>query len=138
MTLISASEARGIHHDLSAASLQASARRWRAASETAVRLFNRYPGLQQSFPFYRDKLPIRWGRDASSLVVRKLLRSLVSSRPCLEVVEHIADLFIRKDWPARLTRPLCGCVISGYMWRGLRDGITANGRLPAFGAHEGH
>lgn len=136
VTLISTSEARGIHHDQSAASLQATARRWRAASETAVRLFMRHPGLQQSFPFYRDKLPITWGRDPSSLVVRKLLRSLVSSRPCLEVVEQIADLFIRNDWPARLTRPLCGCVISGYMWRGLRDGITTNGGLSLSGAHE--
>jgi hypothetical protein len=95
-----------------------------------VQLFTRYPDLQQRLTFFRDKLPISWGRDPSSLIVHKLLRSLISSGPSLEIVEQIAELFIRNEWPARLTRPLCGCVISGYMWRGLRDGITANGRMP--------
>jgi hypothetical protein len=128
--LIRTSEARGIHHDESAASLRGTALRWRSASETAVQLFTRYPDLQQRLTFFRDKLPISWGRDPSSLIVHKLLRSLISSGPSLEIVEQIAELFIRNEWPARLTRPLCGCVISGYMWRGLRDGITANGRMP--------
>lgn len=134
LALIRTSHAQGIHHDESSASLQGTARRWQAASASAIRLFIRYPDLPHRFPFYRDKFPVHWGHDPWSLVARKLLRSLISCRPALEIVEHVADLFIRKGWPARLTRPLCGCVIGGHMWRGLRRGLALNGQLAAPGS----
>ena len=58
IALVRTSDARGVHHDESSSSLQGTARRWQAASEAAIRLFSRYPDLQDRFPFYRDKLPI--------------------------------------------------------------------------------
>jgi len=128
LQLLRTSEAQGIHHDESATSLAATARRWQAASESAVRLFARHPDLRGAFPFYRDKLPIAWGSDPATLVARKLARGAVSSRPALRVTRPLADLSVRGSWPGGIARPLCGCVVSGSMWQGLRRGIEASGR----------
>jgi glycosyltransferase involved in cell wall biosynthesis len=134
--LIRSSEARGIHHDESATSLKRTAQRWRAASVSAVRLFIRYPDLQGSLPFYRDKLPIVRGGDSSLLMLRKLVRSVGSARPVLELVERTTGLLVRIEAPAGVTRALCGWVISGNMWQGLRAGIELYGPLPAPVAEE--
>jgi glycosyltransferase involved in cell wall biosynthesis len=125
--LVCATSARGIHRCEWATSLDGTARRWYEASRSAVRLFDRYPGIDQSFPIYRDKLPIRWQRDSRLLVARKLARALVSSRLLLCGCERLAGTMAARGWAPWLTQPLTGCVISGYQWRGIRRGIRERG-----------
>jgi GT2 family glycosyltransferase len=134
--LVRCVRARGIHHDEWATSLEQMSRRWRAASRSAVRLFQLHPGLQHSFPMYRDKLPVRWGEDSLSLTLRKLLRSLVSSRLVLTPLARLAGASSRHGWAPRLTRSLCGCVVGGNQWRGLRDGLSEFGPLAERGVEQ--
>ncbi len=127
LSILRSSEARGVHHDESSTSLERTAERWYCASKAAVRLFRRHPGIQDSLPFYRDKLPIRWRRDPPVLIARKAARSAISVRVLLEIVARIAPVLVHARLPAFAVRPLCGYVISGSMWHGIRAGIEAYG-----------
>ena len=126
--LFCASEARAIHHNHWAISLDRVALRELRAAKSAIRLFQRYPGMEDAFWFYRDKFPIDVRRDGVPLVGRKLVRWFVSSPPVLAGIEWSAETLIALGM-FRVARPLAGCVVGGYQRRGLRAGLAAFGPL---------
>jgi GT2 family glycosyltransferase len=129
LELLRCAEAQAIHHDRTGADLQTLCRRWHAASVSAIRLFQRHPGIEDAFAMYRDKLPVRWRRDPWPLVAQKLLRSAVSCRLAHWCVRGSAQALATSGHFPGLARPLCGLAISGSIWRGLREGIARYGAL---------
>jgi len=122
--------AQAIHHDSAAASLTAAAQRWYRAGFSAVRLFQRYPGIYKQLPMFHDKAPIRWGHDSVSLVVRKLARQFASSAPVqlgLRLVDGLG--LVRKMFPA-LADAIARWIVSGQVFQGVRQGIKEYGDFP--------
>jgi hypothetical protein len=72
--------------------------------------------------FY-DKTPIIWGQDPPRLIARKLIRSMVSSRPVLWSMEQIVNA-LEKSYPASTILPtLYHYIIGGYIFQGYREGL---------------
>ena len=121
--LLRCAQASAIHWDNSLASLKAACQRWQRASKSAVRLFAVHPGLQPHIPMYYDKTPIAWGKDNVKLVLRKLIRRLMSSAPILWLLEQTVKL-LERIYPARpLLRPFYRWIEGGYMFRGYQEGL---------------
>jgi glycosyltransferase involved in cell wall biosynthesis len=121
-------QAVGEHRDHSLVDLKASCLRWQHASRSAVRLFQRFPGLRPHIPMLHDKTPIGWGRDTLGLIARKLVRQAASSRPMLGLLERFGRLLERRYPSPALLRPLYRWIVGGYMFWGVRMGLEDYGR----------
>jgi hypothetical protein len=108
-----------VHHDVSAQSLAATARRSLAAGQSAARLFQAHPGIQGQLPMFADKTPVQWGVDGPALVARKLLRHLTSAWPVLHLLEWLEQRTATGPRGAALRR----WIIGGYIWQGYRRGL---------------
>jgi hypothetical protein len=72
--------------------------------------------------FY-NKTPIIWGQDPLLLVVRKLVRSIVSSRPLLWSIEQMIS-GLEKSYPESAILPsLYRYIIGSYIFHGYREGL---------------
>ncbi|MCC7359783.1 MAG: glycosyltransferase family 2 protein [Anaerolineales bacterium] len=110
-------DAWAIHHDASAQSLAATARRSQAAARAAARLFQAHPGMQGQLPMFADKGPVNWRADRPRLIARKLLRRLMSQWPLLRALETLEPGVP----PAR--DALRRWIVGGYIWQGYRQGL---------------
>jgi glycosyltransferase involved in cell wall biosynthesis len=128
--LIRVPDAVGEHWDYSLSNLKSATSRWFRASQTAVRLFQKYPDLRQSIPMFTDMTPINWRHDPSRLIVRKCLRKLVSSGFILVSMEYAAGLFDRYYPSPRVLRPLYRWIEGAYKYRGYRQGLREFGSVP--------
>jgi glycosyltransferase involved in cell wall biosynthesis len=120
----------GEHWDYSLADLAASCLRWQRASQSAVRLLQQYPGLRSHISMFHDKAPIAWRRDPPSLIARKLIRQLASSRPAVGLLERISRWLERRFPSPLLLRPLYRWIMGGYIFWGFRLGIQEHGGCP--------
>jgi glycosyltransferase involved in cell wall biosynthesis len=119
-----------IHHDSAAANLAAAAKRWYKAGYSAVRLFQRHPGIYRQLPMFHDKIPIRWGRDSATLIIRKLARQVSSSwlvQTFLKLIDSIS--FVQTVFPG-LAATLRRWILSGQVFLGVRQGIKEFGDFP--------
>ena len=128
--LVRVADAIGEHWDYSLGSLESATRRWFRASKSAVRLFQRYPGLRQSIPMYSDMVPINWRVDGPGLILRKILRKILSSGLVLTIMEWIARL-LEGHYPSiTLLRPLYRWIEGSYKYQGYRSGLREFGSVP--------
>lgn len=111
------------HWDYSVANLGVSCDRWYRASTAAPRLFRTHPGLQGQIPMFHDKGPIQWRSDQPRLIVRKLTRHVASSRPVMWTMERLVPILERRAPQSRLLALYYRWIISGYIYRGYRDGL---------------
>ena len=117
------SKARCSHRDNFACDLDRHKKRMRTSAFQAVLLFQKYPELRSHLPMFQDKAPISWGQDPLFLFVRKLARSIVSSRPILWSMEQIVSV-LEKSHPTSIILPtLYRYIIGGYIFHGYRDGL---------------
>lgn len=116
------------HWDYSAAELQTSNQRWYRASRAAPRLFLRHPDLRGQIPMFCDKGPIEWRFDSPTLVLRKLVRQLISSRPVLCSMERMAGMFEAHGSSPFLLNRLYRWISSAYIYRGYRRGLREIGQ----------
>jgi glycosyltransferase involved in cell wall biosynthesis len=123
-------KAEAIHHDLAATNLKAAASRWYRASQSAVRLIQKYPDLYNSLPMFHDKTPIRWGRDPRRLVLRKLARQIVSSKASILSLFALNRLLEALHLSSELLNVIRRWIIGGYVYRGIREGLKTYGALP--------
>jgi glycosyltransferase involved in cell wall biosynthesis len=122
--------AQAVHHDLTATSLEATTRRWYRASQSAVRLIQKYPSLFEALPMFHDKTPIRWERDSKKLVVRKLARQMVASKLGLQGLLTLNRLLEASHaFPAAIDSTH-RWIIGSYVYRGLNAGLKEYGPLP--------
>lgn len=127
--------ARYCHRDYVNDSLDNQIRRWREAAFRAAALFEKHPDLVPHLPMFEDKVAISWRNDSAALVVRKLMRKLLSSPPVLSLMERIVSERDSNQGPqrsGRLRRALRRWVIGGHIyhgyWHGLRSGAGQTGK----------
>ncbi len=112
------------HHDYSLGSLESTCRRQERASRSAALFFKCYPELAPEFPQFQDKGPVSLFTDSPVLLIRKILRSIVSCRPSVAAMEGLTHAL-------ETTRPrsvfflvlLYRWIISAYMRKGYRQGL---------------
>ncbi len=121
-------DAIGYHDDRAIHDLTTYCRVQERASQQAVLLFHKYPDLQVHIPMFRDKGPIVWRQDLPPLILRKLARQVASSRPAMRAMEHSVPILERYAPKSRLLVLLYRWIISGYIYRGYRDGLREQGK----------
>jgi glycosyltransferase involved in cell wall biosynthesis len=115
--------ALAIHHDYTVGNISGAARRWYRASQSAVRLFQKFPEIRSCIPMYRDKTPIDWSTDSPRLIARKLARKAASSWPVLHGMERVARLLEERFPSTFLLRPLYRWISGGYMYQGYNEAL---------------
>ncbi len=122
-------KARCLHRDYFAGSLDRYKNRARTSAFQAVRLFQKYPELLSHLSMFHDKTPMIWGQDSPSFLARKLIRSTVSSRPVLWVMEKIVNT-LEKSYPtSKMLPPLYRYIVGGYIFHGYREGLKKFGKI---------
>jgi GT2 family glycosyltransferase len=128
--LVRVADAVGEHWDYSLSSMEKATRRWFRASKSAVKLFQRYPGMRQSIPMFTDMTPVDWRQDRPRLIIRKYLRQLLSSGIVLAIMERTA-VMLEKYYPSdTLLRPLYRWIEGAYKYQGYRQGLREFGCVP--------
>lgn len=120
-------QAIGEHWDYALTDLATDCQRWWRASKSAVRLFQKYPDMRPYIPMFHDKVSIAWGQDSPSLIVRKVVRIIASSRPILWGLEQLVSALEQRYPSPTLLRPLYRWVAGGYMFQGYRAGMREYG-----------
>lgn len=115
--------AQAIHHDTSALNLAAASERWFRASYSAVRLFQKYPGLIKELPMFSDKTPIKLGQDPIRLIMRKLIRQFVSSGPIQTLLKWVESIKIFHRIAPNLIELVTRMILGGEVYMGLQSGI---------------
>ncbi len=115
--------ARLIHRDHHVTDLATAAKRAFHVSRIVQPLFVLHPEIEEHLPMYRDKDFIKWRRDTPTLTLRKLARQVVSSRPAMSVMEKAVPLLERYAPKSAVLRMLYRWIISGYIYRGYREGL---------------
>jgi len=128
--LIKNRRAQAVHHDLTATSLEATTRRWYRASQSAVRLIQKYPSLFEALPMFHDKTPIRWERDSKKMVLRKLARQMVASKLGLQGLWSLNRLLEASHAFPSAIASTHRWIIGSYVYRGLNQGLKEYGPWP--------
>jgi glycosyltransferase involved in cell wall biosynthesis len=121
------------HRDHIVRSLDTYKKRMRTAAYRSVVLFQRYPELPVHVPMFYDKTPIIWREDPLNLIGRKLVRSLVSTRPALWSMEQIVKALEKLYPTSKLLSSLYRYIIGGYIYQGYREGLR---EFTLVGAHK--
>ena len=120
------------HHDQHTRSLHSYSQRWRTAAYRSVALFQKYPELIAHTPMFHDKMPITWRADPPGLIVRKLARSLASTRAALWCMEQVISVLEKWRPASGILKSLYRYVIGGNIFRGYREGLGAFGRAKPY------
>jgi len=110
------------HYDYALKSLEACAARLERISESAARLFQRYPELIEYLP-YRDKAPMSILTDSPSLLARKILRNLASGRLSVYAMQRLSSVLEKHEPGSGLLALLYRWILSAYMYKGYRHGL---------------
>lgn len=113
------------HWDYALADLKTACLRWERASRSAAKLAERHPGILALLPMFRDKEPIAWRSDPLALILRKLARQMASSRSAMWVMECTVPRLERSASESSLLALLYRWIVSGYIYRGYREGLRA-------------
>jgi glycosyltransferase involved in cell wall biosynthesis len=111
------------HRDYAVRFLSDYKKRMETASYRAVVLFQLYPELLSELPMFYDKTPIDWRKDPSSLIIRKLSRSITSSRLALWSMEQIVNVLEKSNPESTVLPSLYRGIIGGYIFHGYREGL---------------
>jgi glycosyltransferase involved in cell wall biosynthesis len=117
------------HRDYTVSSLETQKKRMKTAAYRAVVLFQKYPELLAHVPMFYDKTPIVWGQDPPLLIMRKLVRSMISSRPALWSMNLLVKALEKHQPTFPLLRLLYRYIIGGYILRGYREGLKEFGQI---------
>jgi len=118
-------DARLIHRDQHSADLAAASKRAYQVSRIVQPLFALHPEIKELLPMIRDKGPIEWRQNPPTLILRKLARQVVSSRPAMWIMERAVPLLERRAPGSKLLALLYRWIISGYIYRGYREGLRS-------------
>lgn len=113
----------GYHDDRASQDLATYCRVLEKASQQAVQLFQKYPDLQPYLPMFRDKNPIKWGQDSPRLILRKLMRRIISSGPLMWLMEKSVEPLEHCAPKSPLLWTLYRQISSGYIYRGYHRGL---------------
>lgn len=117
------------HRDHTVRNLDTYKKRMRTASYRSIVLFKRYPELLHYVPMFQDKTPISWSQDRPLLIVRKVGRTIVSSRLALWIMEQVAHVIEKYRPASSLLSTLYRYIIGGYIFQGYREGLREFGQV---------
>lgn len=126
-----ASSAIAYHHDDALTSLQARCSRSYRVSCEVHYLFAKYPAVRGQIPMFRDKEPVAWRQDPPRLILRKLARQVIWSRPAMWAMQRAVPFLERRAPESSLLASFYQWIVSGYIFRGYRDGLRAAAQRPA-------
>jgi hypothetical protein len=113
----------GYHDDHSITDFISFGRRWKRASEDAVKLFQAYPETVDALPMFADKRPVNWGKDSPVLVFKKIRRQAASSHLSLELLQSLTQLAEKHYTNLAILERLYQWVIGAYIYQGYRSGL---------------
>lgn len=116
-------DAKIIHRDQHITSLTAATQRAYHVSKIVQPLFALHPEIQKWLPMFRDKNPIAWRNDPPRLILRKLARQLASSQPVMWAMRTSLPFVERCASDSVFLVLLYRWILSGYIYRGYRDGL---------------
>ncbi len=123
--LLQAADAVGEHWDYSLGDWQTACRRWQRACKSAVLLFQAHPALPPHLPMLKDKLPIDLSQDSMSLIIKKVLRTVTSTKFVVWCTERLVMLLEKVRPSSKFLRPLYRWIAGSYMYRGYQEGLAA-------------
>lgn len=121
--LLGTSKAVAEHWDYSIADRTAACQRFYRTGRSAVWLFKRHPELQKLIPMLRDKIPVTWGQDPSSLIARKFARQVLSSRPILSGMVRLVSILERHYPSPVVLRRLYHLLHGANLFQGYKAGL---------------
>lgn len=131
MEMLYASGATTYHHDHATTLAKVCQRLERASSSAATHLFVQHPELRSQLPMFREKEPIAWHQDPPRLILRKLARQIIWSRPAMWAMQRAVPILERRAPESALLPSFYQWIVSGYIFRGYRDGLRAAAQRPA-------
>lgn len=123
-------KAKGKHWDNSLSDMGRTSQRWYRASKSAVLLFQKYPELQSSLKMYKDKTPVKLGKDEPQLIARKLVRGLTSSNASIKILELAVGIIENLYPKPELLLPMYRWIFGAYMYQGYQQGLREFGLVP--------
>jgi GT2 family glycosyltransferase len=106
--------------------LAAHGARLHQAAAMAPVLFARHPQLAARIPMYRDKGPIQWGTDAPGLIVRKVVRQVLATRPVMTALAGLTPVVERVVPRTDVLRRWYYGLLGSYVLGGYREGLRAH------------
>lgn len=85
-------------------------------------LLAKHPEMTPLLPIYQDILPVAWGRDSTSLLMRKLGRRVLALPPTRRTMGLLIRALEEQQSDSALLRSLYYKLISGYRVEGFREG----------------
>lgn len=116
-------DAKITHRDQHMTNLASATRRAYHVSRIVQPLFVLHPEIKAHLPMFGDKGPTEWGKDPPTLILRKLARQIASSRPAMWAMALTVPLLERRAPASKLLELLYRWIISGYIYRGYREGL---------------
>ena len=114
------------HDDYSLRDLGVACRRARRVAAVGADLFRKHPELREHIPMFHEKEPIAWRKDGPALILHKLTRQVVWSRPFMCAMEYAVPPLERRTSVPKLLVLLYRWIISGYIYRGYREGLHSS------------
>jgi len=127
--------AASYHYDYAVTRDSYCQREYQAGLQAATILFIRYPDLVFQIPMFADKLPLS-RHDPTALVMRKIVRRVLSWSPAFAVLNQAANAFEHLHPRSMLLRHLYRLLVGCYCSRGYLEGckrIVACGRFNLVG-----
>jgi glycosyltransferase involved in cell wall biosynthesis len=121
--LIGTGKALAEHWDYSISNRTMACQRFYRVGRSAVWLFKRHPELQTLIPMLHDKTPVAWGQDSSGLIIRKLVRHLVSSPPALSSLVKLVTILEQYYSSPVVLRRLYHLLHGANLFQGYREGL---------------
>lgn len=91
-----------------------------SVSKVASLLLQKYPGLEQGIPMFRDKGPISLSSDPPRLIIRKLLRMGMSNPLSVWVMAYLVRILEVKAPQSLPLVLLYRWIVSAYIYKGYR------------------
>lgn len=121
--LVTVQNARIVHRDYAMSTLDSACRRAYMVSRMAVLTLARHPFLTPYMPMIREKQPIDWRGDSPSLILSKISRQSIWSRPGMWVMKNTVPFLEESAPESKLLLLFYRWIISGFIFRGYRDGL---------------
>lgn len=118
----------GFHWDYSAIDFKAACERWRRAGRSASRLLAKYPDLKDKMSMFVYKSPIDRYNDSFFLILHKASLQILYAPLIVLLMERIIPMLEQFAPQSRILRQLYRWIISGYIFRGYREGLAEQQR----------